>query len=236
VSIPSVACVFGVYLLLIPLFGAVYFWQYRRDRKRYAYASSVLHTQAAMFKERAEAKLIDTRQIIKALSPLRNRLGQPPSIELKEASKFNLFRGTWTAEFGGGNVTIYRSVAGSGIAGPSGITHEIIVRFDDGNNLSRSFTEGLSASVDLTRLIDLWFNAATSEASLLEEQLGTLDSDAPAVWTFLDFLYFSVITQTTVDYGDILPNCTMVRLLVSLQILLGYGLLVVAVNLVVGGV
>ncbi len=38
---------------------------------------------------------------------------------------------------------------------------------------------------------------------------------------FCDFLYFSIITITTTGYGDILPNTTYVRCLVSLEILLG---------------
>lgn len=52
----------------------------------------------------------------------------------------------------------------------------------------------------------------------------------------MDFVYFSLITQSTVGYGDILPNSTAVRVLVSVQILLGYLILVVLINLVVSSV
>ena len=45
---------------------------------------------------------------------------------------------------------------------------------------------------------------------------------APSI---LDFLYFSIITVTTVGYGDILPAHTFVRLLVLFQVLFGLALL-----------
>lgn len=41
---------------------------------------------------------------------------------------------------------------------------------------------------------------------------------------FLDFLYFSVITATTTGFGDIVPNSTTVRFLVSLQVICSLGL------------
>jgi uncharacterized membrane protein len=38
-----------------------------------------------------------------------------------------------------------------------------------------------------------------------------------ADWGFIDFLYFSTMTQTTIGYGDILPNSSCIRLLVTIQ-------------------
>jgi hypothetical protein len=52
-------------------------------------------------------------------------------------------------------------------------------------------------------------------------------------WTAYDFLYFSIITQTTVGYGDILPNCTRVRKLVTAQVLIGLFLLAVFINVTI---
>jgi uncharacterized membrane protein len=60
--------------------------------------------------------------------------------------------------------------------------------------------------------------------------LAELGGNASRAWNIFDFLYFSLITQTTVGYGDILPNSTKVRAVVIVQILLGLFLLSVAIN------
>lgn len=64
------------------------------------------------------------------------------------------------------------------------------------------------------------------------QQLRLATTDQPFhVWSFWDFLYFSAITQSTVGYGDILPNSTVVRMIVVLQVLVGYADLIVLLNL-----
>lgn len=45
--------------------------------------------------------------------------------------------------------------------------------------------------------------------------------------TFLDYLYFSVTTQTTVGYGDIVPNSLFTRIITMVQMLMSYIVLVV---------
>ena len=65
----------------------------------------------------------------------------------------------------------------------------------------------------------------------LIQRSATLGSAHPDLWGYLDFLYFSAITQTTVGYGDILPNKTSVRMLVVIQILVGYFVIVTMVSL-----
>lgn len=73
-----------------------------------------------------------------------------------------------------------------------------------------------------------------AELEMLRHRLKELTEESPFVWSFWDFLYFSAISQTTVGYGDILPNATSVRLFVVLQILVGYAILVVLLNILLG--
>ena len=46
--------------------------------------------------------------------------------------------------------------------------------------------------------------------------------------TFFDFLYFSVTTQTTVGFGDIVPNSTFTRIITMIQMMMSYMALGVA--------
>ena len=77
----------------------------------------------------------------------------------------------------------------------------------------------------ISRIIDVNIEDLYSEMNLLEQQ------KEQANWNFLDFLYFSVITQTTVGYGDILPNSTTIRCIVMIQSILGIILTVFGVTI-----
>ena len=63
----------------------------------------------------------------------------------------------------------------------------------------------------------------------------SLGEEFPEVWSYWDFVYFSTVTQTTVGYGDIVPNSTSARAGVVVQLIIGTGLLVVGLNLVLRG-
>lgn len=62
-------------------------------------------------------------------------------------------------------------------------------------------------------------------------RLKKIRQNIEGAWNYFDLLYFSFITQTTVGYGDILPNSTIIRVLVCLQIMFSVLLLTVVLNI-----
>ena len=64
-----------------------------------------------------------------------------------------------------------------------------------------------------------------------QARLKELQGPTSQVWSYWDFFYFSVITQSTVGYGDILPNSTLVRMVVSAQLIIGLMILTILISL-----
>jgi hypothetical protein len=91
---------------------------------------------------------------------------------------------------------------------------------EDDDRLKALITQELGIIVDSRTSVDL-----REANTILESALLHLDTaialGAQTMERLLDFGYFSLITITTVGYGDILPNSTGARAAVMLEIVLG---------------
>ncbi len=84
---------------------------------------------------------------------------------------------------------------------------------------------------DKVRLFKRWITEHENDLNNMCRDVAACTWKA-RIWRFWDFVYFSAIVQTTVGFGDILPNRTAVRMLVIIQILIGYAVLVVLLNII----
>jgi len=62
--------------------------------------------------------------------------------------------------------------------------------------------------------------------------IGTLTYHFVEGWSFLDALYFSVVTLTTIGYGDFAPKTDFGKLFTIVYILLGIGIILGFINTV----
>jgi hypothetical protein len=83
---------------------------------------------------------------------------------------------------------------------------------------------------DINKILSDLVSFATTRYETASRRIAALDDVRSVRWGFGDFLYFSVITQSTVGYGDILPNDSMIRRAVATQVLVGYAIVVVVIN------
>ena len=98
---------------------------------------------------------------------------------------------------------------------------------DDPEPLYQKY-EGLNA-----RQNDLNNDLISYHKNYLAVQLLSEKTDAKIRrWSYFDFLYFSIVTITTVGYGDITPYTRWAKILVTLEILLGSALILIYLTLV----
>lgn len=234
---------FLVFILIQTVFAGVYFALYRCSRTNFSFNLDVLKQQSTLKRGSIEQKncnlikasqaVIELRALLEeGVSPvqlskwsmrymislpsgMRCRTSYQPATHPKEPSA-----GFFTIVDSNENpiLTIDQFAFDGGVLGMPNVS----------DLCPRNLDEWRNALPD-------WQNEVNRRREEAAEQVSSLDTNSPDVWTYWDFLYFSTITQTTVGFGDILPNSTPIRMLVSGQILAGYALLVVVLNIVLAG-
>jgi hypothetical protein len=221
---------FILFLISIVVFACVYYALYRRSPGRFLFGSDIRQSQRDAFAGATAAGIARLEAAIEALDHWAAELqaGAPVhSLSVREAPVI-LASGRltqvekWTLPISPSGFSDSKYVCA--VWDPAG---RLVTREDlPVSRLLHDFSEQMHREEQTDRAAKL---------EKLRAQLKSVTLESPFVWSFLDFLYFSAITQTTVGYGDILPNATAVRMVVVLQILVSYAVLVVLLNVVLSG-
>lgn len=225
---------FFLYLLLIPCFALIYSVLYRGNRQRFAFNQDIALAQRQIVKASTQLEIEHKTRL---LEPLRDL-----STQLSEEKTTSLQFPKWYENY---NLKVYSDhyhyvctvrVLASPVGAPPVSIPILIIRKTDGQEIERfDLPDGLecpTASADVKPFSTNLVSNLEKDLTQSQRRLESLKDDFPEVWSYWDFVYFSTVTQTTVGYGDIVPNSTSVRVVVVVQLVLGTGLLVVGLNLV----
>jgi hypothetical protein len=218
--------VFAAFLVLQMLFAEVYRRLYKHNRDNFFFNRDMLAGQTAAIRNASERELALVRNKLAILEELNTALangarphviGTGSSIQLRSGYEY-LSLGLEDPRHGAdGNMLEVKDASG-----------DVVVRTYLGGQDPVMSTDDWKAAI--TELLENLQN----RQHIHSERLGSLSTVSPDIWSFWDFLYFSTVLQTTVGLGDILPNSTMVRKIVVLQLVIVYALLIVFLNLVFG--
>jgi hypothetical protein len=218
----------GGYFVTLAAFAIVYYCVYRSNPQNFSFNADILRSQTSSFKTTAEQELLRLRTKHEANKQLAFDLTQRN--EVPEINNGELVFSLPSYKF-----TFFYAL---GPPDPNNQILAVAIHDGDGNEVSREVVAVSGIPLFPSR-IDFYKDFANASISTLEasiaeteRRLSTVESSTPEVWSFWDFVYFSAVTQTTVGYGDILPNSTLVRNIVVAQLILGLVIVTFAVNVV----
>jgi len=231
---------FALYVITILVFSFTYYRLYRSERDNFHFSGGIAGPQGKRLVHRADKLVPAFTEIEKILASIQ------PKLELAANQKVRL--DAIRSIPGDANLVLRRSDRRDSLELSNGYS----VHFERRGGGYRSAPTVHAFITKAGELVgeefDLQYHYVTTTRDLfegvceiklrceegladLQARLGTLSSATPDLWTYRDFLYFSTVTQTTVGYGDILPNSSIVRTFVMLQILIGYLIIAVFINM-----
>lgn len=230
--------VFVAYISLLPIFGAAYHTYYLRDPQNFAFTSDIADRRLAQIDGPLRSDLERLNKIEPALrrvlanvsqnsifvpdpeNATRVTVGTGQNAISLQWHRFSLEDDGRTKEFDGltaapGASATQRNFYNDTVA--------IAIEESDGHPLANR-TRTMNAQIVRAWVLRSLEEKVAERATLMQtlDLPSRLRSDQ---WGFLDFLYFSVITQATIGYGDIIPNSRSARMLVMTQVLLAVALL-----------
>jgi hypothetical protein len=221
--------IFFIYVVTLIIFGQLYFFIFKRRPSSFVFATNIVEGQRAN-------RLAETREEIDTAKTAASILSEAGNI-LEKEPECPLVRDKWSLNTAAGTLRYGHVTQGLAPAGTVRIS-TMFVETGDGSSTrrlhswvtqSRFFKKYTTTSLrqELVRERSV-LNGMIDQAARFYEQI---NAGSPQIWTFADFFYFSVIIQSTVGLGDIQPNSTTIRKIVVGQVLIGYVILVVLLNI-----
>jgi len=227
---------FFIYLVLIPCFALIYTLLYRGDPHRFSFNQDIARAQHEIMRASTQREVEHQNRLLEQLRHLSTYLSESEAPKLQFAKWYDtyslkVYSDQYHYECG------FRFLAGGGPFGGADSIPLLIIRKTDGHEIEKfDLPNNLKCpdTLEGARLFSANLVMAF-EQDLAQTQtvLKSLGDESPEVWSYWDFVYFSTVTQTTVGYGDIVPNSTSVRVFVVAQLIIGTALLVVGLNLIV---
>jgi hypothetical protein len=215
------------------IFAVIYFMIYHRNRANFAFNTDILRKQSEsrqVLLEQSANRLRRIRDAIIELETLLRAGEQPEALPARTSVRLS----------SGDICTMhYYSYAPAGSVFPlfevtDGKDERLFAFNSHGSYSEWTGTDRPGTTLEWLESLPGVLNYLTKQQASIARRIDSLSTSTPDVWSYLDFLYFSIIAQTTVGFGDILPNSTLTRMVVAAQILIGYALLVVVLNVVLG--
>ena len=233
--------VFCAYLVLLLFFAAIYYGIHYKSPNSFAFNNDVSRMQDATYRASGAQRAERLGVSVSKLESMDLDCGRGDCQFIKADRSTNVkirSQQGYEADF------LLRQPISSAAAKMKGSMmsrpwKELCLRGPDGEPIAEPrilpFREPFPTKVSELRKIlgDILEELRRQVETNLDQATSPLPS--PRIWSYWDFLYFSTITQSTVGYGDILPNSTVVRMVVALQVLVGCALVIVILNLVISG-
>jgi hypothetical protein len=231
-----IALVFTLYLTTILVFGVIYFLVFRKNPSTFVFATSIVEQQRRVLLEESEAE-------ISKLSAAELTLGSVVEV-IEKLPPTSLKRDIWKMQTDYGTlryVCLWRSMGRASGYVPYIRVEGTPADVQSPQILIQHIASAGSPAKDFSYDTVLLLSDIKKVRTLIARKLARSEKMHAAylnretsIWSVWDFVYFSVVIQSTVGLGDIQPNSTRVRAIVVGQILLGYAILVVVLNITIG--
>jgi len=219
---------FVLYIISIFIFAWIYHRLYEKRPQRFFFIKDILRGKREEKENQLSDKIQDLKPEIEVLQHLVKELERGNDIDHLVTQKQSL-----TLPSGNRYRVSKRIEYDGNLIQPGSVMTEITI-------IELHIQDSLGHTVKTLMLENPYYdkfkwNLQQGEKKLAryQQQLKTLEKDSSALWSYWDFFYFSASTQTTLGYGDILPNSSLVRRLVMGQVFFGLTILVLLINFVI---